>query len=389
MKILIVGSDLNSILLAKYIYLQNNEHDIYITADENESETFYTNINIRENDINSLVDFVKYNAIEFTIVVSQLAIINGIADIFKKEEFPIFAPMVDAARMTFFNSIAKKIMYKLKIPTPKFGIFDRENIAIDYARNSKFPIVVENDFTLTERISNKYKYFSEAKDGIQRIFENGNEKIVIEHYLDSDPLYLYFITDGYNALPLIALERLSGSNYTTITAPTQKIDNEMIIKILQRTIYPILDDINKFSEGYTGILGLKLKLSGENFAILEFYNGFQFYDFQAFLSLLDENLLAVLYDCANGSLADNFNEISLADLFSYTVALEKKNIVETVSEDENELFESEDENKKVFTSVAQTINKSKEKLFSYLENSVEKESLKEIIEKDKNKEKRI
>ena len=71
MKILIVGSDLNSILLAKYIYLQNNEHDIYITSDENESENFYTNINIRENDINSLVDFVKYNAIEFTISLSN------------------------------------------------------------------------------------------------------------------------------------------------------------------------------------------------------------------------------------------------------------------------------------------------------------------------------
>ena len=389
MKILIVGSDLKSILLAKYIYLQNNEHDIYITSDENESENFYTNINIRENDINSLVDFVKYNAIEFTIVVSQLAIINGIADIFKKEEFPIFAPMVDAARITFFNSIAKKIMYKLKIPTPKFGIFDRENIAIDYVRNSKFPIVLENDFTLTERISNKYKYFSEAKDGIQRIFENGNEKIVIEHYLNSEPLYLYFITDGYNALPLIALERLSGNNYTSITAPTQKIDNEMIVKILHKTIYPILDDINNFSEGYTGILGLKLKLSGDNFAILEFYNGFQFYDFQAFLSVLNDNLLSILYDCANGSLADNYNEISLSDTYSYTIALQKKNIVDLEEDDDNDFFESEYDNKKVLTFTAMTINKAKEKLFSYLENSIEIESLKEIMENDNKREKRI
>ena len=389
MKILIVGSDLNSILLAKYIYLQNNEHDIYITSDENESENFYTNINIRENDINSLVDFVKYNAIEFTIVVSQLAIINGIADIFKKEEFPIFAPMVDAARITFFNSIAKKIMYKLKIPTPKFGIFDRENIAIDYVRNSKFPIVLENDFTLTERISNKYKYFSEAKDGIQRIFENGNEKIVIEHYLNSEPLYLYFITDGYNALPLIALERLSGNNYTSITAPTQKIDNEMIVKILHKTIYPILDDINNFSEGYTGILGLKLKLSGDNFAILEFYNGFQFYDFQAFLSVLNDNLLSILYDCANGSLADNYNEISLSDTYSYTIALQKKNIVDLEEDDDNDFFESEYDNKKVLTFTAMTINKAKEKLFSYLENSIEIEALKEIMENDNKREKRI
>ena len=114
MKILIAGSDLNAFLLAKYIKIQNSSHDIYITTSEECEDGSYTPIDIKENDVPSICDFVKYNQIEFTVATSQLAIINGIADIFKKEGFPIFAPFAEAARITFFNSIAKKIMYKLK-----------------------------------------------------------------------------------------------------------------------------------------------------------------------------------------------------------------------------------------------------------------------------------
>ena len=115
MKILIAGSDINAKILASYLKIEDNSNDIYITTDEVSTDNTYTPINIKENDIVSVSDFVKYNQIEFTIVTSPIAIINGIADEFKKEGFPVFAPTSEAARVTFFNAIAKKIMYKLKI----------------------------------------------------------------------------------------------------------------------------------------------------------------------------------------------------------------------------------------------------------------------------------
>ena len=163
--------------------------------------------------------------------------------------------------------------------------------------------------------------------------------------------------------------------------------NRMYLIIIQKAIYPIIDDINNFAEGYVGILGLKLKISGEKFAILEFYNGFQFYDFQAFLSVLDDDLLSILYSCANGCLADNYGEISLSDNFSYTIALEKRKITEAKDEEnEYDFFESEDEYKKIYTSTAKTINMAKEKLLDSLENIVENEALKEIIDNNNMKE---
>lgn len=379
MKILIVGSDLNAIMLAQYIKLQDSTHDIYITSLDKTEDKSFTPINIRENDVNSICDFVKYNQIEFTIVTSQLAIINGIADKFKKECFPIFAPFAEAARITYFNSIAKKIMYKLKINTPKFGIFDRENLAIDYIRNSKFPIVIGNDFTLITRETKVYETFSKAKLGLQKIFENNNERVVIESYIDIEPIYLYFITDGFNALPLISIERNKCENFSTLTAPSSKLSEEMIVKILKSAVYPLLDDISKYAGNYTGVIGLKTKIYKDNFCIIEFYNGFQEYDFQTFVSLLNEDLLKLLYDTTNGCLADNYDYIKLNDNYSYTIALSRKDIKNTG----NEFIESNDENKYIITNTAPTLNYAKEQLIDYVETICNKEIYQEIIKKEK------
>ena len=385
MKILIVGSDLNSLLLAKYIKTQNEEHDIYVTTTDVSAPETFTGLRIRENDVNSIVDFVKYNGIEFTIALSPMAIINGIADEFKKEEFLIFAPYSEAARITYFNSIAKKILYKLKIPTPKFGIFDRENLALDYVRRSTFPIVVENDFTLMERESSIYPCFSKAKQGIQQIFENGNQKIVIENYLDEPPLYVYFITDGYNALPLISLERASGEKYTTTIAPSQKVSDDIYSKLLQGAIYPILDDITKYTDNYVGIIGLKIKLYKGHFFVHEIYNGFQHYDFQSFLSVVQEDILKLFYDVTIGCLGDDYNYINLSNKHSYTVAINKSEISKQDNLEED-FIESYDETKYIVTSTAATINSAQWQMCDYVETITSEEIYNQITSQIKTKE---
>ena len=107
MKILIVGSDTNSILFAQYIKAQHPEHDLYLSSEDVRENSAYTAINIRENDIAGIIDFVKYNAIEFTVVFSTIAIVNGIADVFRKEEFPIFAPLSESAKITLKPCLCK------------------------------------------------------------------------------------------------------------------------------------------------------------------------------------------------------------------------------------------------------------------------------------------
>lgn len=388
MKILIVGSDINAKLIASYLKIEDNSHDIYVTTEEHVDDNIYTPVNIKENDVFAICDFVKYNQIEFTIVTSSMAIINGIADEFKKEGFSIFAPASEAARITFFNSIAKKIMYKLKINTPRFGIFDRENMAIDYIRNMKFPIVIENDFTLHSYTNIKVEKFSKAKLEIQKMFEEGSSKIVIENYIEEEPFYIYFITDGYNALPLISINRTQNSDYTQIIAPSGNVSENIIRNVLQRVIYPILDDITKYTDMYVGILGLKVTSHNNSIFIHEFYNGFQNYDFQALMPLLNDNLLNILYDSVNSGLLDNRDFIDLKDDSSYTIAIDKEKI-KYIDEDNDDFIISEDEKKYIFTSKAPTLNKAKEKMYEYLDFVADENIVKILKEDNLQKELRI
>ena len=385
MKILITGSNLYAVLLAKIFKLQNNEFDIYVTTDENFDSNIYTPVNINENDISSILDFVKNNGIDFTVSTSNFSVINGLADVFNKEKLPVFAPFAQSARITLFNSLAKKILYKLKINTPRFGIFDRENVVLDYVRHSAFPIEILKDFTITDR--NRYfcQTYLKAKEILQKIYDNNNEKIIIEKYIDSNPINLYFITDGYNAFPLIGLEKeIKEDGVEVICAPNKLISEEFLINILQKTIYPLLDDIAKFSQSYVGIIGLKIKFEKNNYYVLEFYNNFDSYDFQVFLSLLEDNWFKILYDASNGSLADNHDGIKLSDNYSYTLVIDKTRFNNDNSiYSEEDLYISEDAKNMIITGTGLTQNKAKANVLSlikpYFDENIYKKLEKEEI----------
>ena len=385
MKILIVGEDINSLLLAKYLKMQNAEHDIYLTTEDDSMPEIFTSIRIRENNISAIVDFVKYNAIEFTITFSTIAIVNGIADVFKQEDFPIFAPCAEPAKITYLNSLSKKIMYKLKINNPKFCIFDRENVAIEYVKNAKNPIVIENDFFLFKRQSYKCDTFSKAKLIIQKMFEEDNEKIVIQNYIDIPPTYMYFITDGFNVLPLTVMKRQGDENYTSIICPETTVSENMILKVLQRAIYPFVDDISQLSKPYIGIIGVKLKIYRDTFVVLDFYNGFENKDFQAFLSILDDDLLSLFYTAAQGNLCDVHHYVNFKEDFSYTISLHK-DCIEDDKYVEEDFFECETANSYVCTVTSPTLVGAKEKLIDYVCSFTKEDILSKIKENELEKE---
>lgn len=382
MKLLIVGSDVNAILFAKYLKINNEEQDIYVTTNEPCDLNSYTPLNIIENDIESIVDFVKYNQIELTVVFSSLAIINGIGDIFKKEGFPIIAPLSEAARITFFSSIEKKIMYKLKINTPKFGIFDRENLATDYLRSAKFPVIVENDFNIEDKEIEYYDTFTKAKRGIQKKFENGIEKIVIQNFVDLDSVNIYFITDGYNALPLISIDRKEYKGFVELKAPSVKVSDDIVIKILRNVIYPLLDDISKFAGRYIGVLGVRIKLYKDSYYVLNFYNKFQKYDLQAFLPLLNDDFLKIMFDAANECLMENYNYVNLNDNFSYSFSIPKEKIKIVYENSEDDFIQSEDDKNITYTTGSSTINNAKYKILDYIETIVDNKIYEEVIQKN-------
>ena len=366
MRILIAGSNYNALLLAKYIKeTSNGAHEIYLTAEEAPADGSYIPVNIKENDIEALCSFAENNSIDYTYAASSLAVINGIADEFIKKGLAIAAPSSDASRMVFFNSTAKKVLYKLKISTPRFGIFDRENIAADYLKRAKFPVCIMNDFTLNEKFCAVYSSLAKARSALQKIFENKNEKIIIENYIEAEPVYIYFLTDGYNAAPLITIDRSSFEHCITAAAPSGVIDRKTINDIMNRAVFPFLDDAAKYTSGYAGILGLKIKIQENHFYVLDIYNDFQSCDMQAFLSLFDGDYAELLYYAASGQLKTR-QSARLADKVSYTAAVKKSDIIKESIDDEG-FFISNDGINTIITAASASKSAAEKHVKWYLE----------------------
>jgi phosphoribosylamine--glycine ligase len=335
MKILIIGSGAKEYTLAKQISYYENTDLVFVAPGNDAIAEFANCIDINANEIDELANFAKTNEIDLTIVCSERAIENDIAEKFNEQGLMVFAPTVEAARITTSKSVSKKFMYKTKIPTPRFGIFDRENIAIDYARKSKYPLIVKTD--MHEHGENVFvcDTFVIAKRIINELFDRQHKKVIIEDFVAGQEFSYYIITDGYNAMPLTSVvpyKYVLEGNGGAITsglggyAPFYMIDSKIEERIFKKIVYPALDELSKNGAPYIGILGIDIILDRlGNLNVIEFNPFFKEPDAQCALQIIDENLLNVMQSAITGTLVDEYREIMQKDLYSASVVLSAGN----------------------------------------------------------------
>ncbi len=331
MNILIVGSGAKEYSMAKLFSGYENTGTIFVAPGNFATSEFATCVDLDADDVESLIDFVKSNQIDLTVASSEKAVFNGITDRFHEEGLMIFAPSFEASRISFSKSAGKKFMYKTKIPTAKFGIFDRENMAIDYARKSRYPLVVKTDTHQSGENVYVCDSFAIAKRIITDLFDCGNKKILIEDYVQGQEFSYYVITDGYNAMPVASvvpykfvLEGNGGAITSGLGAysPFYMIDSAMESRIFKEVIYPALDELAKNGNQYVGILGVDVILDRNGrLNVLEFNTFFKEPDAQCAFNLLDVNFIDVMRAAIEGALVDDYREISTKPLYCASVVL--------------------------------------------------------------------
>ncbi len=335
MKILIVGSGAKEYTIAKLVS-QYEETELVFVAPGNDAIADFANcIDIKADDTENLVEFAKANEIDMTIAASEKSISSGIADKFNEAGLMIFAPTQEAAKITNSKSIAKKFMYKTKIPTPKFGIFDRENMAVDYARKSKYPLVIKTDAHQHGENVFICDNFKIAKRIIEDLFDSAQKKVIIEDYIAGQEFSYYIISDGYNAMPLnsvVPYKSVLEGNGGAVTsglgayAPFYMIDSKLESKIFKQIVYPALDELSKSKNQYVGILGIDIILDRSgNLNVIEFNPFLKEPDAQCVLQLLNEDLTQIMNAAVVGSLVDEYREIAAKPFFATSVVLSSGN----------------------------------------------------------------
>lgn len=321
-KVLIVGSSANEYSLAKKLLELEKVSEIFVAPGNDAMKDFCTVVDIRENNVQELLEFVLENAIDLTIASSETAIKEDIASLFQQNNQLIFAPTKNSSFICSNKSTGKKFMYKTQIPCPRFGIFDKASLAIDYIRKSEMPVVIKTDEHQKKGIL-VCSSFSIAKTFIEELFESGEKKVIIEDYILGHEFSFYVITDGYHAIPLGSVanykHELEGNGGLLTSgmgsfAPDYKITKELEQKIMHQVIYPTLHNLESQHNPYVGILGVNFILNDiEQFFALEFSSFLKSPDSQVILALMNENLYDLFEACAIGSFADDYETIDVSD----------------------------------------------------------------------------
>ncbi|MCQ2738677.1 MAG: hypothetical protein MJ237_00455 [bacterium] len=328
-KILILGNSAKEYALAKKL---SEKNEVFVAPGNDGIREFATCLDIRDTNCAEIIDYVMENNIDMTIPVSNMSYNTNIPKTLMDNGFSVFAPINNGSKLIFDKAYAKKLLYKLKIPTPRFGIFEKQSMINDYIKNLSDPFVIKTTNTTPALI---FTSFHNAKNTLEAIYTDKNSKIIIEDYIDGSYFTFYAITDGYKALPLgstinykHSLEGNGGQLTSGMGAcsPNYKLSFQNEKYIMNKVIYPTLQYLESENNPYTGIIGIDGVLtSDEHIKILGYTHFMQDYDCAGLLANLDLDLYGLFNSCIIGSFSDDYDYIPQKNLYSTTIVLNCRN----------------------------------------------------------------
>ena len=242
-------------------------------------EASLTNVNIGITDIPALIDFVKNNSVELTIVGPEAPLVKGVVDQFNEQGLRIFGPTQGAAQLEGSKAFTKDFLARHKIPTAAYQNFTEIEPAIAYVKQQGAPIVVKADGLAAGKGVIVAQTEEEAISAIEDMLEGNSfgeagHRVVVEEFLTGEEASFIVMADGTNILSLATSQDHKardngdlGPNTGGMGAysPAPVVTDEIAKKVMQTVIRPTIDGMAAEGNEYTGFLyaGLMISPDGE------------------------------------------------------------------------------------------------------------------------------
>mgnify|MGYP002620475664 CR=1 FL=1 len=165
-----------------------------------------TCVKIGECDFPAIIDLVKKEGIDLTVVGPEVPLSKGIADEFAKEGLKIFGPSAAAAQIEASKDFAKRIMYKYGVPTAAYRTFDDFDKALEYVKAGSFPVVLKYDGLAAGKGVVIPETLKEAEEVLRDMLLDdkfGKGKVVVEDFLTGPEFSFMCFVDGENVYPMV------------------------------------------------------------------------------------------------------------------------------------------------------------------------------------------
>ena len=336
MKILLIGSGGREHAIARKFAQNSKVEKIYCapgnggTALEQKCE----NINIVE--IKELVKFAKDNNISLTFVGPEMPLIDGIVDLFNKENLRIFGPSKKAAMLEGSKSFSKEFMKKYNVKTAKYEVFTESNEAFKYLKDQEFPIVIKADGLAAGKGVYICDSLEEANSAVKDImiddiFAGAGNKIVVEEFLEGIEASILSITDGEIILPFVSAKDHKqifdgGKGPNTggmgVIAPNPYVTNKVKKEFESEIMKPTLLGLREENLDFKGIIFFGIMITKKGTYLLEYNVRMGDPETQSVLELMDSDFLELVNYSIDKNLK-NFN-LKWKDEYCCNVVLASK-----------------------------------------------------------------
>lgn len=317
MKILVIGSGGREHVLVWKIVQSKLVDKIFCVPGNGGIAQQAECIDIKADDILGLVEFVRKEKVDLTVVGPEATLALGIADEFMKYKLKIFGPNKLAAQLEVSKVFAKSIMAKYNIPTAEFKVFDNAYEAKKYIEKIGAPCVVKADGLAQGKGVIVAKTIDEAKQAVKsimedKIFGDSGNRVIVEDCLEGQEASIIVLTDSKEVIPLASsqdhkrvFDNNEGANTGGMGAysPAPVVTPGLFKEILDKVIYRAIDGLVKEGIDYKGVLYAGIMLTKEGPKVLEFNVRFGDPETQAILPRLDSDLLEAMLAVSEGRLS--------------------------------------------------------------------------------------
>lgn len=275
-------------------------------------------INIKADDADALLNFVKYNWIDLTVVGPEVPLTAGIVDAFVREERRIFGPDKSGARLEGSKIFAKDFMRKNGIPTAEYRSFTSCRQAEEYVRLKGAPIVIKADGLAAGKGVIVAETVEEAIDALKMImkdnaFGDAGKKVIVEQCLVGEEASFMILTDGKTVVPLATSQdhkRIfdgdKGPNTGGMGAysPAPLVTKTLEKDIMRHIVGPLMKGLKRERINYRGVIYVGVMVCQGKPFVLEFNVRFGDPEAQPILARLDSDFFELLKATAEGRLKD-------------------------------------------------------------------------------------
>jgi phosphoribosylamine---glycine ligase len=294
---------------------------------------------ISATDHDALVDFVRLNDIDLTIVGPEGPLSGGIVDEFERAGLRIMGPNRAAARLESSKGFAKNFMRRHGIPTAAFHIANSEAETLEVLRSGKFgppdaPVVVKADGLAAGKGVIVASSRLDAEKAVKDLVSGGlvstaaTEQLLVEEVLKGREVSVLVFADGrdYILMPPARDHKRIGDHDTgpntggmgAITDPSI-LDSKTLQRIRREIIVPTFEGASQEGFAFRGILFVGLMLTADGPKVLEYNVRFGDPETQAILVRLQSDLFQIFYAITDGELRNV--EVEWSDQSSACVVL--------------------------------------------------------------------